>query len=233
MLARFSVIAGASRGIGRAMALSLAHKGDRVFAGARSVAELESLAEEAREAGCAHLIEISRLDVTSAASTAAFFARAHVLAGGGIDVLVVCAGTARLGGLCSHPEEVADMAQTNFVGSFNCMHFARSLLAERRGIAVLMISRAARACYPQTLAYGATKAAVAYLVQAAARELAPVGVCVIGLSPGAVATPMRQALFPHEDPRTIMDPPQVAAAVIALLDERLRGATGSIVDFPW
>jgi NAD(P)-dependent dehydrogenase (short-subunit alcohol dehydrogenase family) len=227
----FAAVAGAGRGIGRATALALARQGYEVLVGARSPADLESLAAEAAREHTNRVL-VQPLDVRSEQSVEAFFERARNEAAG-IDTLVVTAGTAYLGGIASAPHEASDMAATNFLGTFNCLHFAAPLLAERKGTAIVLVSRAARACYPQSLAYGAVKAGVAYLVQGTAREWATHGVQVMGFSPGAVATPMRRACFPDENPATILQPEDAAQAILALLDPRLRRATGSIIDFPW
>jgi NAD(P)-dependent dehydrogenase (short-subunit alcohol dehydrogenase family) len=125
------------------------------------------------------------------------------------------------------------MVATNFVGAFHCLYYARRHLIESAGTAVLVITRAARDTYVDALGYGASKAGLVYLTRAAARDLGRDGVRVFAVSPGAVATKLRSDLFPSEDPSNLIQPNQVADAILAMLNPGFVGASGSILDLPW
>lgn len=224
-----AVVTGAGRGIGRAVALSLVEAGYQVTGVARTPSDLAAVAKATGTWRGSFLARAA--DVRDSGAVAGLFAEA---APDRLDLLVCCAGVGSLGGVAeTTPEAFAEMTLTNLVGPFLCLHHARAALAAACGTAVFLVSRAARATYPNAIGYGSGKAGLVYLIGAAARDLAPVGVRVIGLSPGAVATPMRAALFPAENPAALIQPEEVAGALMALLDPRLSGISGTIVDHPW
>ena len=232
-LNRCAVVTGAGRGIGRATTLALAQAGYDVVAAARTFPEIEAVAAETmRNSAPGRCLPIA-VDVRDPSSVKLLFERAIGFAGR-VDLLVTCAGIAALGGLSETlPNASEEMVATNFVGTFHCLYYARPHLVESQGSAIFVISRACRETYPSALGYRASKAGLVYLTRAAARDLAQHSVRILALSPGAVATRLRSGLFPEEDPSSLMQPNQVAEAVLATLGPGFACATGSIIDLPW
>lgn len=232
-LNRCAVVTGAGRGIGRATTLSLAQAGYDVVAASRTLPEIEAVAAETlRNSAPGRCLPIA-VDVRDPSSVKLLFEGAIGFAGR-VDLLVTCAGIAALGGLSETlPNAFEEMVATNFVGTFHCLYYARPHLVESRGSAIFVISRASRETYPSALGYGASKAGLVYLTRAAARDLARHSVRILALSPGAVATGLRSGLFPDEDPSSLMQPNQVAEAILATLGPGFACASGSIIDLPW
>jgi NAD(P)-dependent dehydrogenase (short-subunit alcohol dehydrogenase family) len=181
---RTVLITGCTSGIGRATALHLAAQGHRVFATGRNPKALEELAREAK--GPIHPIE---LDVTSSASVEA--ARAMVeqeTQGAGIDVLINNAGFS-LG--C--PIELLDDAalrsvfETNVFGLVRVTRaFVPAMRARRSGLIINMSCITGRITFPFEGAYTASKYAVESISDALRLELAPFGIKVSIMEPGAI-----------------------------------------------
>lgn len=186
MSPRTVLITGCTTGIGRATALHLAAQGHRVFATGRNLKPLEELAREAK--GTLHPIE---LDVTSSASVET--ARAMVeqqTQGVGIDVLINNAGFSLV---C--PIELLDDAalrsvfETNVFGLVRVTRaFVPAMRARRSGLIINMSCITGRITYPFEGAYTASKHAVESISDALRLELAPFGIQVTILEPGAVST---------------------------------------------
>jgi NAD(P)-dependent dehydrogenase (short-subunit alcohol dehydrogenase family) len=179
------LITGATAGIGRHAALHLARAGHRVFATGRKPAALAALAVEA--AGTK--LETLELDVTRADSIEA--AREEIAArtkGHGLDVLVNNAGYGLMGPL----EEITDQdlrAQydTNVFGLVAMLRaFVPQMRARGFGRVINVSSMGGRVTFPFMGAYNSTKYAVESLSDALRMELAPFGVSVSLIEPGAI-----------------------------------------------
>jgi NAD(P)-dependent dehydrogenase (short-subunit alcohol dehydrogenase family) len=196
------LITGATSGIGRAAALRLVHDGHLVLAGGR---RRELLAELA--AGTRGRVEPVVLDVTDPESVAA--ARelvARRTGGRGLDVLVNSAGYALPGPLEALAE--ADLRALFDVNLFGLLAVTRAFLPamrERgRGRVVNVGSIMGRVAMPLLGAYNASKHAVAAVTDALRMELAPFGVTVVLVEPGAIRTGFAAralaSLAPYRDP---------------------------------
>jgi NAD(P)-dependent dehydrogenase (short-subunit alcohol dehydrogenase family) len=113
------------------------------------------------------------------------------------------------------------------------LHQAAPLLKSAQGLFIAIGSRSGSHVFPDTIAYGASKAALAYAVRAVSRELAAEGVRVICLNPGGVATPMRTAAFPNEDPTWLMQPDEIGGVVAGLARLPAAHLAGAVIDYPW
>ncbi len=203
-----AVITGASRGIGRAIARTLAADHD-IVAAARSAAELATLAAEIETSGgrCTPLV----LDVTDHAAVA------HALAGVHADVLVNNAGVGILKPLLElTPQEWHRQMDVNLNALF---HVTRALLpgmvARQRGHVVIIGSIAGRSAFAGGTAYAATKHAVMGFAECLMLEVRDHGVKVSVVSPGGVAT-----AFGDGDPASkgwALRPEDVAASVAHVL----------------
>ena len=182
-----AVITGASRGIGRATALTLAKAGCHIAATARDSAALEALAAE-----CAALGVRARAypaDATDA--QAVYTVRDQVLADfGQVDTLVNNAGVARYATLVEHTVEDYDwMMNTNMRSTFLFTHaFVPSMIARKQGNVIIVSSQAGVNGFPNEAVYCATKHAQVGFAAALDGELRPHGVRVSIIAPGGVRT---------------------------------------------
>ena len=178
---RVVLVTGCSSGIGRALAVEWARRGHRVFATARS--------RERMPPFDAPGVEVLPLDVTNRASIEAAVAEA-VRRAGRIDVLVNNAGYGLMGPVMdAPPDELRRQFATNVFGA---MDVARAvvphLLGQGHGMVVNVGSVSGLLATPFAGAYCASKAALHSLTDAMRLELEPLGVTVVSLQPGAVAS---------------------------------------------
>lgn len=177
-------ITGASRGLGREIALRALNAGHTVIATARSRADLAGL--PATTAGTLHLFE---LDITNQASIDRALAQAATVAGA-IDVLVNNAGQAQLG----YFEMVSESAaRRQFdVNVFGPMAVTRSVLpgmrAARTGLIVTISSASGLVSNAGGTLYSASKFALEGWIEGVAEELAPFGIRSLIVEPGMMRT---------------------------------------------
>lgn len=219
------ILTGATGAIGRAVALALAHRGDEVITAGRGVSRL---------AGLAGIYPFEADLSTPGAAEQAIRDAASLRPVGGI---IHCAGSELLAPI----RYTRDDAWERAMWAASC---ALGLLraASRRGVVadggavVLMSSASVRRAAAGCGAYAAGKAAVEALARTAAVELAPRGIRVSCVAPGAVLGPMHDRVctrmgeenaraFEARHPLGICTPADVADAVLYLLDApRVTGA---------
>ena len=181
-------LTGASSGIGAALAEQLLQAGHRLAVSARSEAPLQALA--ARYAGQVLLLVG---DLSDAAQVRTIGAAIHAH-WGALDTLIVNAGT------CEYLE-VADfqaamierVMRANLFSASHCIEAALPLL--RAGIKPHLVGVSSSVTYlplPRAQAYGASKAALRYLLEALRVDLAAESIDVTVISPGFVDTPLTQ-----------------------------------------
>lgn len=176
-----ALVTGASRGIGRATALHLASLGWEVLAGARDVADLESLVAE----GSAGRITAVALDVTEAAHLQALDAALPTR----VDALVNNAGIAVGGPIEALPlDELRRQLEVNVVGQVAVTQTLIPRLRAGRGRIVFVSSISGRVSVPMTGAYNASKYALEALADALRLELRTWGIKVSLVEPGAIDT---------------------------------------------
>ena len=181
---------GASRGIGRGIALRLAEHGARVLVNGTDEARLATLAAEIEGAGGRAIVCAG--DVADEA-TAVAAARQAQDAFGAIDILVNNAGMNLRSGTLEMA--FADWQRVFDVNLNGTLHFCRAVLpgmiAAGGGCIVNVSSTTAKTPHRNAApAYGASKAAVNYLTMHLAREMAPHGIRVNAVCPGPVETDM-------------------------------------------
>lgn len=178
---RVAIVTGASSGIGEATALKLAGLGVTVYAGARRVERMAALAE----AG----IHVVPLDVTDDASMAACVERV-IAEAGRIDVLVNNAGYGSYGALEHVPmSEARRQVDVNVFGLARMTQLALPhMRSQRRGTVVNISSMGGKMYEPLGSWYHATKFAVEGLSDCLRLELAPFGIRVVVVEPGAITT---------------------------------------------
>jgi NAD(P)-dependent dehydrogenase (short-subunit alcohol dehydrogenase family) len=194
-----ALITGAGRGIGRAVALTLAEEGATVVVTSRTRREVEETARLVRAAG-GHGVALVA-DVASAPSVAALVRTASRRAGP-IDVLVNNAGLLEpIGPIWSvRPAAWRRNVRVNLDGVFLCAHAVLpGMMARRRGVIVNVSSGAGRNPRYGWSAYCAAKAAVDHLTRVMAIELRDHGVRVNAVYPGAVETRMQAMIRSTDD----------------------------------
>jgi NAD(P)-dependent dehydrogenase (short-subunit alcohol dehydrogenase family) len=188
------VITGASSGIGRGLAIALAHQGANLALGARN---REALAETARlcEDSGGKAIAIPT-DVTDASACQQLIQRAAETFGQ-IDSLVNNAGAS----FVSRFDEVTDLSifekimQVNYLGAVYCTHAALPHLKQSQGLLVAISSLSGKTGVPLRSGYVASKHAMQGFFDTLRIELQGTGVDVLVVSPGFVATDIRQRAF--------------------------------------
>ena len=244
---RGAVVTGGGRGIGAAVARSLAERGARVVVAARSTGEIEAVATALRSGGVeAWAVAV---DVAEPESIAALFKRAreHL---GDIDILVNNAGIATASPVTRLT--LADwnrLIAVNATGTFLCTQAVLSDMVEREwGRIVNVASVAGLRGASYISAYSASKHAVLGFTRSAAAEVARAGVTVNAVCPGYVDTPMTDvsianivektgksaedalaAILATTPQRRLITPHEVSAAVMFLCEEDARGINGQTI----
>ncbi len=239
-----AVITGGGRGIGAAVARSLAEEGAAVVLAARTAAQVEAVAQELTAEG--YRAWAVPCDVTDPEQVRklAVTASDHL---GQIDILVNNAGIAVAGPVKSiRLEDWQRVMAVNTTGTFLCTRAMMPAMAERGwGRVVNVASIAGLAAGQYISAYAASKHAVIGFTRGAAAEVAAQGVTVNAVCPGYVETAMTEETLDNIEAKTRMgrdqgrrmlekvspqgrlfDPEEVAYLVLCLCDPRARGVNG-------
>ena len=191
---KVAVVTGASRGIGRAVALKLAGEGATVIVNYNGSKErAEEVKKEIEAAG--GKAEIRQCNVSDFSACEEMF-KEIISTFGRVDILVNNAGITRDGLLMKMSEEDYDaVLNTNLKGTFNCIRFvARQMIKQRGGRIINMASVSGVLGNAGQANYSASKAGVIGLTKSVARELASRGVTVNAVAPGFVNTEMTEVL---------------------------------------
>ena len=213
---RIALVTGASRGIGRAIALALAREGAHVIATARTVGALEELDDEIKGAGGeATLVPLDLRDGPAFPRLGGAIAERWRR----LDILVGNAGV--LGTLTPvhqiDPKHWVEALDVNVNANLRLIQFLDPLLkASDAGRAIFVTSGAAQNIRAYWATYSATKAALDALIKTYAAECTTTKVRVNLFSPGPVSTAMRAKAFPGENPATLPTPEAVARSIIEL-----------------
>jgi len=188
------IITGASSGIGKALALKLSTQNAKLVLAARNKSALEITAQECIDAGGKAIIVPT--DVADPDACKNLIAKS-LSAFGEISCLINNAGI----GMWAKFEQIEDISifeqimQVNYLGSVYCTHYALPYLKKSKGLLVGISSLTGKTGVPTRSGYAASKHALQGFFDSLRIELTNTGVNVLVVSPGFVATDIRQHTF--------------------------------------
>lgn len=237
-----ALVTGASRGLGRAIALAYAAEGAQVAVSARASADLDEVAGLLGAQGSAHIADVRDSAVLQALVTSVHERYGH------LDILVNNAGTGQV-----RPTEDLELSEwqriidINLTGPFLLAQAAaRVMLMQGSGRIINICSLTSFAGLPMRAAYGATKGGLMALTKSLAVEWGPRGLRVNAIAPGFIRTNLqddfvRRGLFPADrivartPVRRLGKPEDVAGAAIFLASSDADFVNGEtfVVDGGW
>jgi NAD(P)-dependent dehydrogenase (short-subunit alcohol dehydrogenase family) len=231
-----ALVTGATSGIGRATAESLAARGAHVLAGGRDAARGAAAVDSIRaEGGQADFVTG---DLQDAASARDFARRAVGLGGGHVDILVNSAAIFPFGPTADTDEaDIDSVYAVNLKVPFVLVGELAPAMAERgKGAIVNVITMAADFGIAGMALYGSSKAALSLLTKAWAAEFGPSGVRVNAVSPGPTLTEGTAAMGEQLDQLATMapagrvaSPQEIAASIVYLASDDASFIHGAIL----
>lgn len=238
------IVAGAARGIGRAIAEAFADEGAQVYACDVLLGEVEAFAGARAGGGAIHALPV---DVTDELSIAAVVKAAQA-GSGRVDALIYVAGGVR----GQHPRKIEDVTLSDFtdivdVNLTGCFLFCKAIApimkAQRTGRIVTISSRAGLATSLTGIqSYAASKHGQVGLVKMLANELGPFGITVNSIAPGFMATSpdyerqwknyseeFKASFADRIAMRRMGEPKDIADATLFLASDRASWITGQTI----
>lgn len=234
---KIALVTGASRGIGRQIALTLAAKGACVIVNYNgSAAKAEEVVKEITEAGGkAEAVQCNVSDFESCKEMMDTIVKTY----GRLDILVNNAGITRDNLIMKMSEEEFDaVIETNLKGVFNCIkHISRQMLKQRAGRIINISSVSGVLGNAGQANYCAAKAGVIGLTKCVAREMASRGITVNAVAPGFIKTEMtdvlkdevKSALMEQIPMKQFGETEDIANTVAFLASDEARYITGQVI----
>jgi 3-oxoacyl-[acyl-carrier protein] reductase len=235
---RVALVSGAARGIGKAIALTLAREGALVVITDVDQDGIQQVTQEIEKMG--HQAKAVRADVSQRQEVQRLVSEA-ISTFGKIDILVNNAGIIRRGNFVEHNvQDWEKVLSVNLGGTFNCSQEVVPLMIKQGGGKIINITSIAGKVGDLASApsYGASKGAMNTFTFSLARELAPYGINVNAIAPHAIETDMSRE-WSDEKRRQIVEsiplkrlgtPEEVAEAVVFLASDGANFITGEILD---
>lgn len=234
---KIAIVTGASRGIGREIARTLAGNGATVIINYNGSAEAaEAFAADIRAAGgCAEAMKCNVADFAESEA----FAKEVLDKYGRVDILVNNAGITRDNLIVRMSEEEFDtVLDTNLKGAFHMIrHLTKAFMKQRYGKIINISSVSGILGNAGQANYSASKAGLIGLTKSVARELASRNVCVNAVAPGFIRTDMTEKLPAAVQENAVKQiplgkmgtPEAVAQAVLFLAEETSDYITGQVL----
>lgn len=236
---RTALITGASRGLGRATAFRLAKEGARIIVhyGVNKAAADAVVAQIRSDGGRADAIGV---DLAAADGAHRLVEAVRTLGVEHLDIVVSSAGIVEPALVADQTVEAFDRHfAINVRAPFFLVQQVLPLLREASSI-ILFSSATVRVAFDGLSVYSATKGAVSVMVRNLAKELAPRGIRVNAVSPGAIDTDMGQVMLSTNEAREFVkglqalkrigQPDDVADVVFFLASHESRWVTGESID---
>ncbi len=233
---KVAIITGASRGIGRSIAVALAAQGVKVVASARNCELLESLVAEIKAQGGEAVAVVGDVAVEADANN---LIQQAVATYGQVDSLVNNAGITRDGLLLRMKNEDWDaVLDTNLKGAFLCTRAVAKVMSKQRSGRIINISSVVGEMGNAGQAnYCASKAGLLGLTKSVARELARRNVTVNAITPGYIVTDMteemtdkaREAMTEQIPLGRLGEAEDVANAVLFLASDQSAYISGQVL----
>jgi len=232
---KVAIVTGASRGIGRGIALTLASRGAHVVAAARGDNAASTVDEIRRGGGSA---DVEPLEVTDPASVNAMVS-GTLQRHGRVDILVNNAGIARDQLMVRMKRDDWDeVLATNLTGAFVCVQAVlKTMIKQRQGRIVSVSSVVGQTGNAGQVNYAASKAGLIGFSRALAREVASRGITVNVVAPGLIESDMTKAISDRAQGDwsaqiplgRLGTPADIAAAVCFLASEEAAYITGQVL----
>ncbi len=236
---RRALVTGGSSGIGKATAIRLAAEGAKVainYYSDRERPDADAMVAEIDPQG-ARAFAV-QADVGVEADVAGMVGQCKERFGG-LDILVNNAGIEKQVPTLEMPLDLWDaVLRTNLTGAFLCLREAGKLMAgQKKGVIVNMSSVHEFIPWPGFAHYCASKGGMKLLTQTVAREWAPLGIRVLNIAPGAIATPINNFVLDDAEARHQVEaeiplgrfgqPDEIAAAVAWAASDQAGYVTGT------
>lgn len=225
---KVAIVTGASRGIGRAVALAFAREGAHVTLAARSEPELADLAEEIRELG--RKAVPAKVDVSQEDEVERMVQRTLEELDT-VDILFNGAGVGYVGTVVEMPVELWDETfDVNMRGTFLCCRYVLPIMMAKKRGSIVNVASTDRG-HATKSAYRATKFGVVAFTQALAEEVAPHNIAVNCVRFGIVVdTELGRALNPGADRSGWQKPEDITDIIVLLTTQDASGVTGGYVN---
>lgn len=236
---RVAIVTGASRGIGRAIAIGFAAHGANLVLVSRARESLKAAAGEVQDLGRQSLVV--PCDVSKTAEVSSMVERA-VASFGKIDILVNCAGispTFKSAELVTD-EEWEEIISVNLSGTFKCCReVGKAMLSQGSGSIINLSSLGGVVAIPKVIVYCTSKGGIEQMTKVLAMDWAQRGVRVNAIIPGWIATDMtarlretdnmREAVIQRTPLGRIAEPSEVVGAAVYLASDAASFVTGETI----